>query len=163
MVLTIRLLRWDFKLSYIKRRCGAAGMRLLHNSSTNWSNMSMVFKSNRTWRASIHRLDNNKGHTPDNCVLDVFELNVSQYGAIPCLGAAWKRISIKMVEIYAAGPIDTSALQARALQNIRQTPRQNGVTAHRVKDKKLYLTQINDKHLSRIFATSISTTCNRAI
>jgi hypothetical protein len=40
----------------------------------------------------IHAYDNNKDHTPDNCFLEVQELNVPQWEAIPCLFCAWKEL-----------------------------------------------------------------------
>jgi hypothetical protein len=40
----------------------------------------------------IHKHDNNKEHTPDNCFLEVQELNVCQHQAIPCLFCSWKQL-----------------------------------------------------------------------
>ncbi len=48
----------------------------------------MQFVTNGAWRVSIHALDNDLGHSPENCVLDVLELNVPQHKAIPDLEEA---------------------------------------------------------------------------
>jgi hypothetical protein len=40
----------------------------------------------------MHKHNNDKEHTPDNCFLEIQELNVQQHEAIPCLFCAWKQL-----------------------------------------------------------------------
>jgi hypothetical protein len=49
---------------------------------------------------SIHKYDNSKEHTPDNCFLEVQEINVAQWEAIPCLFCAWKNLFTKILDQY---------------------------------------------------------------
>jgi hypothetical protein len=42
--------------------------------------------------AGIHKYDNDLEHTPDNCFLEIQELNVCQHEAIPCLFCSWKQL-----------------------------------------------------------------------
>jgi hypothetical protein len=48
----------------------------------------------------IHAYDNDKYHTPDNCFLEVQNINVSQHEAIPCLFCSWKELYNSILDQY---------------------------------------------------------------
>jgi hypothetical protein len=56
------------------------------------SGKQLQFVPNGVNCVGIHKYDNDKNHTQDNCFLEVQELNVCQHEAIPCLFCAWKQL-----------------------------------------------------------------------
>jgi hypothetical protein len=86
----------------------------------------MVLEPNAEHRVSIHNLDNtDKGHS--NWTLDLFELNVSQHYAIPCLRQAYTAVYETLNTIFEDG-VDTAVDVAKFRANFNSTPTENGVT-----------------------------------
>jgi hypothetical protein len=48
----------------------------------------------------IHKYNNDKEHTPDNCFLESQELNVPQHEAIPCLFCAWRNLYNCILDLH---------------------------------------------------------------
>jgi hypothetical protein len=106
------------------------------------------------WQVSIHNLDPNaKEHRPENCVLDIFELNVNQGGpgrAIPDLREAIMALFEAFVVNYDAPPLCGKSWLAA----LKQTPNQLGITGSQSNPKK-YVKQVNEIHLPAILSVMI--------
>jgi hypothetical protein len=75
------------------------------------SNFPMLLQKHVQNAAGIHRRDNSLGHIPENCFLEVQEINVSQYMAIPCLFAAWRSIYGELARRFSENPDVTNFVE----------------------------------------------------
>jgi hypothetical protein len=64
------------------------------------TNMKLKLTTNSQNSAGIHRKDNSVDHVPENCFLEVQELNVPQYDSIPDLQAAWVEVYSLLVTYF---------------------------------------------------------------
>lgn len=107
------------------------------------------------WQASIHNLvPAQKDHRPENCVLDIFELNINQggsSGAIPDLGVAIDALFKAFLANYGAPPLPGDTW----LHALSQTPQEMGITGSRTNQKE-YQKQCSEKHLPRILSIMIT-------
>lgn len=106
------------------------------------------------WQASIHNLNTAaKEHRPEDCVLDVFELNVNQGGpgrAIPCLPLATTELFQAFLDNYNAPPLPGDTW----LNALAQTLQQLGIVWSDM-DKKQYNKQRNARYLPAILSVMI--------
>jgi hypothetical protein len=123
-----------------------------------WGGVKMVLAPNADNRAGIHNLDNTD-KTHKNWTIDLCEFNVQQHGdVIPCIETDYTKVYTKMNEIFTNISDDaaTDAHLNKFTTNFNSTPKQNGVTASRTEDSKLYDRQLQEKHLKKIMAIAIA-------
>jgi hypothetical protein len=99
--------------------------------------------------AGIHRKDNTKEHTPGNCFIEVQELNVAQYDAIPDLKEAWTEVFQHLVSVF--GEDDVTDYFKLFLQNSGATPKSLGINYH----SETYLKEIRDQRFEPTLRNAI--------
>lgn len=116
------------------------------------SNMKLSFEGNSNWRASVHNLDpTTKTHTPSNCILEIFEMNVQQHTAIPDLFAAYRALWRAM-----ATPVDPSRVASNVFRfknNFARSPKLNGCLEK--PGSQAYFDWLRAHHLKHIIRKSI--------
>lgn len=119
-----------------------------------FSNMKLSFTTNSPWRASVHNLvPGVKEHLPENCILEIFEMNVQQHTAIPDLFEAFKQLWVAMINMPSPAAIQENVLTFQ--KNFGQTPGENGVCPRRLGVQ--YWADMRHLHLKHILRKSI---CN---
>lgn len=106
------------------------------------------------WQASVHNLNTHqKTHYPENCVLDILELNVHQGGcgrAIPSLPSASIQLFQAFLENYGTGALPGD----KWLDALTQMPVELGISWEA--DETEYRKQCRDKHLPLILSNMIN-------
>lgn len=106
------------------------------------------------WQASIHNLNTaEKEHRPENCVLDILELNVNQgghEGAIPSLPVAAAELFQAFLDNYDAPPLPGD----KWLNALTQTRQQLGIIRRKLSQKE-YDKQAHEIHLPSILSRMI--------
>lgn len=124
------------------------------NSKGIYSNMKLSFVKNSPWRASVHNLfPKQKEHLPENCVLEILEMNVQQHSAIPDLFGAYRQLWSAMVNLPSSTDVRRNILHFK--KNFARTPGQNGVCSRSLGLQ--YWTDMRHLHLKHILRKSV---CN---
>jgi hypothetical protein len=105
--------------------------------------------------AGIHKHDNNKDHTPDNCFLEVQEINVPQHEAIPCLFCSWKELyNCILHQSMFPDQQDNSKHLEYIRSQYRVIAKDIGIIGFKV-NTVLYCKQLRDRHFPTILRNAI--------
>jgi len=101
------------------------------------------------YQVNICRINNDLPHTPENCFLDIGEINPQQSKElIPCLKTAYHAI-FAAVDLV---PDDVDVWR----QNFKNTSKENGVKAHSRKENAGYKKQRRNLHLKEIVSGMVN-------
>lgn len=110
------------------------------------TNVVMKLTTNQSNCVGIHRKDNSQDHRPENCFLEVQELNVQQWDAIPDLTEAWKCVFQHFVNAFTRGCEDTVDHMQLFRDQLALTPKDLGLTFESCGGKNAYCVQCYKLH-----------------
>ncbi len=115
------------------------------------TNMVMNFTTNSKNAVGIHRIDNKKNHIPGNCFLELQELNVAQWRAIPNLMQAWIAVFNELLRRF-SGATDETDYLAIFKKQYGMTPKKLGI---RRRNNERYAQECTDKILKTVLRRRI--------
>ncbi len=117
------------------------------------TNAPMELVSNGTNSVGIHRLNNKEEHVPNNCFLELQNLNVSQHSAIPSLQEAWKEVFTFLVKQFQE-PDDQIAHTAFMNEQLHMSGPDLGFSTTDLSSKE-YSRKVRNYHLPTILRIAI--------
>jgi hypothetical protein len=116
------------------------------------TNTELILTTHSKNCAGIHRYNNDLDHTPENCFLEVQELNIQQHDAIPSLFESWKQLFTLLVKNFKEKDNIDYLKPFQDQYNV--TPKELGII--RGNDIKTYSKALRGQHLKTILSQQIN-------
>jgi hypothetical protein len=116
------------------------------------TNMELILTTHSKNCAGIHRHNNDLDHTLENCFLEVQELNIAQYDAIPDLFKAWRELFVLLVRNFEEK--DKTDYLKPCQDQYHLKPKNLGIVYDK-NDKQKYNKAIRTQHLKTIICKQI--------
>jgi len=119
------------------------------------TNTALKLTSNQVNCVGVHRYDNEKEHVPENCFLEVQELNIPQHDSILSLMEAWTNVFQHFINAF-AGREDSVDYMQNFREQFMLTLKILGITKSNCSSNNEYNVRCREMHFESILMSRIN-------